>query len=72
MSVGEFKQFLGVARGSTCEVQTQLEIARVLKFGSSKSIDEAMALSDEVRKMLFGMLASLDKRPIAKSASRAL
>jgi len=72
MSVGEFKQFLGVARGSTCEVQTQLEIARSLKFGSPKSIDEAIALSDEVRKMLFGMLSSLDKRQVSKSVSRIL
>jgi len=72
MSVGEFKQFLGVARGSTCEVQTQLEIARSLKFGAAKSIDEAIALSDEVRKMLFGMLASFDKRQVSKYASRIL
>jgi four helix bundle protein len=72
MSVGEFKQFLGVARGSTCEVQTQLEITRMLKFGSPKSIDQALALSDEIRKMLFGMLASLDKRPMLKPASRGL
>lgn len=28
LSVGEFKQFLGIARGSNFEVQTQLEIAR--------------------------------------------
>jgi four helix bundle protein len=72
MSVGEFKQFLGVARGSTCEVQTQLEIARSLKFGSQKLVDEAIALSDEVRKMLFGMLAALDKRLVTKSSSRDL
>ncbi len=71
-SVGEFKQFLGVARGSTCEVQTQLEIARTLKFGSPKSIDEAIALSDEVRKMLFGILASLDRRTKSKSTNREL
>jgi four helix bundle protein len=71
-SVGEFKQFLGVARGSTCEVQTQLEIARTLKFGSPKSIDEAIAISDEVRKMLFGLLASLDSRPKSKSMGREL
>jgi four helix bundle protein len=69
-SIGEFKQFLGVARGSICEVQTQLEIARTLKFGSPKSIDQAMALSDEVRKMLFGLLASLDGRPKSKATSR--
>jgi four helix bundle protein len=58
-SVGEFRQFLGIARGSNCEVQTQLEIARVLNLGDPRLIDEAEALSDEVRKMLFGMLDSL-------------
>lgn len=59
LSPNEFRQFLGVARGSTREVQTQLEIARSLKFGSPKMIEEALALSDEVRKMVFGILGSL-------------
>jgi four helix bundle protein len=58
-SAGEFRQFLGIARGSTCELQTQLEIARVLNFGSANQIDEAESLSNEVRKMLFGILGSL-------------
>ena len=58
-TAGEFKQFLGIARGSTCEVQTQLEIARALNFGDAKLIDGAEALSNEVRKMLFGLLESL-------------
>jgi four helix bundle protein len=49
-SQGEFRQFLSIARGSTCEIQTQLEIARL--------IDEAQELSNQVRKMLFGMLDS--------------
>jgi four helix bundle protein len=59
LGAGEFRQFLGVARGSTCELQTQPEIARALSFGKPKLIDEAEALSNEVRKMLFGMLNSL-------------
>ena len=58
-SVGEFRQFLAIARGSNCEVQTQLEIAKVLNFGDPRLIEEAEALSDEVRKMLFGLLDSL-------------
>jgi four helix bundle protein len=58
-SAGEFRQFLGIARGSNCEVQTQLEIARALNLGSPLLIDKAEALSDEVRKMLFGILDSL-------------
>lgn len=68
LSMGEFRQFLAVARGSTCELQTQLEIARALKLGNPASIEEAEALSQEVRKMLFGMLNSLDIRK--KQASK--
>jgi four helix bundle protein len=60
LSSGEFRQFLAIARGSNCEVQTQLEIARALSFGKSMLIDEAEALSNEVRKMLFGILQSLN------------
>jgi four helix bundle protein len=57
---GEFRQFLGMARGSNCEVETQLEIARSLEFGNPTLIDEAESLSAEVRKMLFGLLNSLE------------
>ena len=56
--LNEFRQFLCIARGSTCEVQTQLEIARRLSFGRPEQIEEAERLSIEVRKMLFSMLDS--------------
>jgi four helix bundle protein len=35
LSVGEFRCFFGMARGSNHELQTQLEIARSLGFGDS-------------------------------------
>ena len=59
LNTGEFRQFLGVARGSNCELQTQLEIARALTFSDAKLIDEAESLSHEIGKMLFVMLDSL-------------
>ncbi len=62
---GEFRQFLGIARGSTCEVQTQLEIARALNFGKPGLIDEVESLSNEIRKMLFGLMNSI-KAPAGK------
>lgn len=58
-STGEFRQFLGVARGSDGEVHTLLQIARTLNFGNPALLDEATALSIEVRKMLFGLIESL-------------
>jgi four helix bundle protein len=58
-SVGEFKQFLGIARGSNFEVQTQLEIARALKFGKIGLIDKAESLSHEVGKMIYALSDSI-------------
>jgi four helix bundle protein len=58
-TVGEFRQFLCIARGSNFEVQTHLEIARALRFGDSAAIDRTEALSPEVGKMFYGMLDSL-------------
>ncbi len=61
LNVGEFKHFLGIARGSSFEVQTQLEIARALSFGDAASIDEAEKMSHEVGKMIYGLLASIGR-----------
>ena len=39
-STGEFRQFLGIARGSNCEVQTQLTIVRELGYGTQDAIQK--------------------------------
>jgi four helix bundle protein len=59
LNTGEFRQFLGIARGSNFELQTQLEIARALNYGNSKLIDEAEGFSHEVGKMIYATLESI-------------
>jgi four helix bundle protein len=59
ISRGEFRQFLAIARGSNFEVQTQLEIARGLTYGSSILIDDAEGLSHEVGKMVHALMDSI-------------
>jgi four helix bundle protein len=59
LSKGEYKQFLGMARGSNSEVQTQLVIARELGYGSPHLLDQAEGLSNEVGKMLAAVLRNL-------------
>lgn len=39
LDVAEYRQFLGISRGNF-ELKTQLEIARSLKFGQSRHLDE--------------------------------
>lgn len=58
-STGEFRQFLGMARGSNSELQTQLEVARSLQLGDSDLLNQVEGLAHEVGKMLFSMLDSL-------------
>ena len=59
LTTGEFKQFLGIARGSNCELQTQLEITRALGYCDLHKIEEAEGLSFEVGKMINSLLQSL-------------
>jgi four helix bundle protein len=59
LSTGEYRQFLGIARGSNFEVQTHLEIARALHLGDSALIDQAEGLSHEVGKMISGILTAI-------------
>jgi four helix bundle protein len=56
---GEFRQFLGIAQGSTYEVQTQLLVARRLKMGDEAMLSKAEALCVETSKMLGAFIQSL-------------
>jgi four helix bundle protein len=58
---GEYKQFLAIARGSNCEVQTQLIIARELGYGNKDLLDDAVNLSQQVGKMLHAILDKLSR-----------
>jgi four helix bundle protein len=61
-SKGEYIQFLGHARGSSYEVETQLMIARELGFGAKQSLQRAEDLCAEVGRMLAAMVISLRKK----------
>jgi four helix bundle protein len=59
----EFRQFLGVALGSTFEVQTQLVVAGRLAMAPEKVIGEAAALANQVSKMLTAFIQKLSSKP---------
>jgi four helix bundle protein len=59
MSRREFNRFLLIARGSNCELQTQLEISKALGLGELKQLGISESLSHEVGKTLFSLLGSL-------------
>ena len=41
----DFKHFVTIARGSNCELQTQLDLAMRLKFGQAERVAEAEKLT---------------------------
>ncbi|HUP93121.1 MAG TPA: four helix bundle protein [Solimonas sp.] len=58
-SAGEFRQFLGNARGSLYEVETQMRLATMLGFLSEANAEHFFALSEEVAKLLNALRQSL-------------
>jgi four helix bundle protein len=60
LSAAEFRQFLGVAQGSTYELQTQLIVAKSLGFGGSELLLHAESLSNEISKMLASFIQKLN------------
>ena len=60
-SKGEYLSFLGHARSSNGEIQTQLIISQGLGFGSQELLRQAESLSNEVGRMLVVMMNKLKR-----------
>lgn len=63
----EFRQFLGLAQGSTYELQTQLIVAKNLNMADTPKLSEAESLSDEVSRMLGSFIRTLNSAKTKRS-----
>ena len=59
---GEYYLFLGNARGSCCEVETQIFIARKIGYGVSSDLDAAEHLCNDVGRLLGALMKSIDPK----------
>ncbi len=59
LTKGEFKQFLGYARGSVFELETQLLLAGELHYATHENLTKILGLTSEVSKMLNALIKSL-------------
>jgi len=59
LSKREFRQFLGQARGSLIEMETQVVIAGNLGYLSTATVDHLMERSGEVSRLLHGLMQSI-------------
>jgi len=58
-SNNEFKHFLFIAKGSCGEVRSMLYLAKELKRISAKDFDILFRLSEEISKLLSGLIKTL-------------
>ena len=52
---GHFRQFLGTARGSLFELQTQMELAADLEYLNKNAVTQLMEQSEEVARLINSM-----------------
>jgi four helix bundle protein len=57
-------RFLGIARGSLAELETQLILAQQLGMASKDAIDALMRMSDEESRMISGLRRPLRRKII--------
>jgi four helix bundle protein len=62
----EWQHFLAQARGSTYELQTQLELASRLKMGNARLVHAASEGAEELGRILNGLLTSTKNAPTRK------
>jgi four helix bundle protein len=54
----EMIRFCGIALGSVAEIETQLLLAADLDFAVAAEVDEILRLTDEIGRMLHGLIRS--------------
>ena len=64
LATKEFRQFLGVARGSLKELETQLLISIDLSYASEGEVDICLTLADEVGRMLNALIKALERKQV--------
>lgn len=65
----DFRRFVGIARGSALELQTQLTIASELEFADGKRIKAVQEMAEDAGKMLWALMERLGgcRKPIIGS-----
>jgi four helix bundle protein len=59
----EYVQFLHIALGSCSELETLLALSRDLRFIDDSEAKELYSLQEECSRLLYGLIASLTRKP---------
>ena len=61
-TTGEFLNHLSMARGSIMELQTQLEIAKRLRFLTERQAEQILEMATRVAQMTNALISALERR----------
>jgi len=70
-SLGDFARFLGIAYGSLCELETHLALAERRKFLDRKKLEDLNTDSDEVARLIRGLLKNVRSRAAVRESEPA-
>lgn len=62
----QFLQFLGIAKGSTAELETLSILSKALKYISEIDLNKILLISSEINKMLHGLSKALTEKEIGQ------
>ncbi len=62
LATKEFRQFLGVARGSLKELETQLLISTDLAYAGAEDVAACLEVADEIGRMLNALIKALERK----------
>jgi len=57
----EFVQFLYCALGSSSEIETQLELAKMLNYATQEGVQPILEMRDRIAQMLYGLVRKWKK-----------
>ena len=66
----EFLRYLRIARGSLCELETQIQLAECLEYLSDNDVAEFSASTSECSKVMQGLIESLERKQAANETAR--
>ena len=62
LTKGEFIHFIGIARGSLLELETQILVAQNLHYLDDPTLKNLLGLTSEVGRLVNGLLGAIKKR----------
>jgi len=69
-TTGDYLRFLRMARGSLCELETQIHLSQRLGYLALANVQELLGGTTECKKVLQGLIGSVERQQAQSSAAK--